>query len=110
MIIKLNYVDRYSDFHEAIVPVSPLGSVHKRRPQSGERGFVQCGYFSDKGFLQMWTSALFGAKTSYFRNLRCDCTNKWEGGWAKRTFFGQGREGSIFCDFVRTPFMDGPYI
>jgi len=28
--------------------------------------------------------------------------------WHNRTFFGQGERGSIFRDFVRTFFMDGP--
>jgi len=28
---------------------SSLGTVHKRRPQSGGGKFVQCGHFSDKG-------------------------------------------------------------
>jgi len=44
-----------------------LRAVHKRRPLSGGRGFVQCEHFAYK-----------------------------EG------------EGSIFYDFVRTSFMDGP--
>jgi len=26
-----------------------LGTVYKRRPQSGGRVFVQCGHFADKG-------------------------------------------------------------
>jgi len=26
-----------------------------------------------------------------------------------RTFFGQGEKGSIFRDFVRASFMDGPF-
>jgi len=45
----------------------PLGAVHKGRPQSGS-GVVQCRHFSDKGVLQIWTSALFGAKHRIFRN------------------------------------------
>jgi len=42
--------------------------VHKGRPLSGWRGFVQCRHFVDKGGrgLQMQTSALFGAKNFGF--------------------------------------------
>jgi len=43
---------------------SVLGAAHKRLPQL--RGIVQCGLFRTRGVLQMWTSALFGAKIIWF--------------------------------------------
>jgi len=69
----------------------------------------QCGHFSDKGegVLQMWTSALFDAKKLWiFRNLWFVRT-RWKGLSQCRQFADKG-EGSIFCNFVRTSFMDGP--
>jgi len=48
----------------------------------------------------------FDAKIIGFRNLWCVCTDK--GVELARTFYGPGRKGSIFRDFVRTSFMDGP--
>jgi len=56
-----------------------LGTVHKGRPHSGGRWFVQCGDFSDKGrggIFQMRKSALFDAKLRIFRNLWCVRTDK----------------------------------
>jgi len=48
-----------------------LGAVHKGRPHSGGRGFVECGHFADKerGVLQMRTSALFDAKNFGFLEI-----------------------------------------
>jgi len=48
--------------------IDPLRAVLKRRPQSGGKGFVQCGHFADKGngVLQMRTFAHFGAKNFKF--------------------------------------------
>jgi len=51
-----------------------------------------------RGVLQMQTSALFGANDLVFFEIygvSALHTDKWEG-------------ESIFCDFVRTSFMDGP--
>jgi len=48
-------------------------------------------------------------KLRIFRNLWCVRTAKREWSWASATFCGQGGvEGSIFRDFVRMSFMDGP--
>jgi len=81
-----------------------LGAVHRRRPQSGERGFVQCG----QGVLQMRTSILFGAKTSDFSKFMVCPHGQWGG--RRRVsqcgYFTNKRE-VIFRDFVRTSFMDG---
>jgi len=63
----------------------------------------------------MRTSALFGAKTFDFSKFMvCPHGQGGEGGRKRgvepvQTFCGQGgRGGSIFRDFVRTSFMDGP--
>jgi len=85
-----------------------FGTVHERRPQSGGRGFVQCGHFADKegrGVLQMRTSALFGAKNfGFFKIYGVSARLRREEGL---NHCGQRR--SIFCDFVRMSFMDGPF-
>jgi len=64
-------------------------SIHKKHPQSG--GVVQYpvrtrGYFE-----------IYGVRTE---NLG--------GGWASADVFRTRGKGSIFRDFVRTSFMDGP--
>jgi len=88
--------------------------VHKRRPQSGLKGFVWCGPFSEKGrggVLQMWTPVLFGAKTiGFFEIYSVSTRTRGRGGglvWASADIFWTREEGSIFRDFVRTSFMDG---
>jgi len=60
-----------------------------------ERGFVQCG--QGGGVSLEWTSAVFGAKNFEFFDIYS----------VSRTDKG-GKEESIFRDFVRTSFMDGP--
>jgi len=47
-----------------------LGAVHKRRPQSGGRGYVQCGRFSDKGGRGSLFSASADVRTFWCKNLR----------------------------------------
>jgi len=57
----------------------------------------------------MRTSALFGAKTSYFSKFTV-CPHGQDGrGEPVRAFFGQGGKEKIFRDFVRKSFMDGLY-
>jgi len=81
----------------------------KRRPKSGGGGLSNAdilrtrgeGCSSDAGVCTFWSK-----KLRTFRNLWCVRTDK-GGGWPVRTFFGKG-EGSIFRDFMRTSFMDGP--
>jgi len=68
------------------------GLVHKTCPQSGGRGFVHCGHFSDKGILQMRTSVLFGTKNFRFFVI----------------YLVSARTRGV--NFVRTSFMDGPLI
>jgi len=46
-----------------------LGVVHKRRPQSGKRGFVKCGHVVDKGeegFFRCGRLHFLAQKTSDF--------------------------------------------
>jgi len=90
-----------------------LGAVHKIRPQSGVRRFVQCGHFSDKGegVLQMRTSTFFDAKISFFEKYIVTGTRgvRVEEIKPVRTFCRlKGGEGQFFCDFLRTSCMDGP--
>jgi len=72
-----------------------LGTVHKRRPQSGE--FVQCGHFADKEFLQMRTSARFGAKNfRFFEVYGVSARTRVEGSWTS----ADKERKSIFCFFA----------
>jgi len=60
-----------------------------------------------EGILQIRTSALFCAKNfGFVKFMVCPLG---QGGLSQcGHFFGQGERGSIFRDFVPTPFMDGP--
>jgi len=83
---------KYLSFRKSLKQNFTLGAVHKRRSQSeGKGGCPVRRFFGQRGrgLLQMRTSALFGAKNFGFFE-----------------FYGQGK--SIFRDFVRTSFMDGP--
>jgi len=76
-----------------------LGAVHKRRVQS-EEGLSRV--FEDEGILQMGKSAFFGAINFGFFEIY--------GASARTRELSQcghfsDKEGSIFRDFVRTPFM-----
>jgi len=56
----------------------------------------------------MRTSALLGAKNvGFFEIYVLSARTKVEGVEPVRRFCGQGGRRSIFCDFVRTYFMDG---
>jgi len=46
--------------------------------------------------MQSHVMSIIGKKKANLRN------------WASADIFGQGERGSIFFDFVRTSFMDGP--
>jgi len=56
----------------------------------------------------MRTSALFDAETCEFFEIHV-CPHG-QGGWASAVIFRirKGERGSVFHDFVRTFFMDGP--
>jgi len=63
----------------------------------------------DKGVLLIRTSVHFVAKNfEFFEIYGVSARTRGEGVEPVRTFFGQRRKGSIFCDFVRTSFMIGP--
>jgi len=72
------------------------------------RGVVSnADIFRIRGVPQMRTSALFAEKISDFSNFMVCPHELWGRGFEPmRTFYGQG--WSIFCDFVRTSFMDVP--
>jgi len=55
----------------------------------------------------MRTSALFGTK-NFEIYMVCPHGQRGRGIEPVRTFCGQGGRESIFRDFVRTSFMDGP--
>jgi len=87
-----------------------LGAVHKRRPQSeGEGGLSSADLLRtrEEGFLQRWTSALFGAKIIGFFEIY-GVSSQTRGVEPVRTFYGQWGGGQFFYDFVRTSFMDDP--
>jgi len=56
----------------------------------------------------MRTSSLFGAKKLFFEIYGVSARTRGEGVKLVRILCGQGERESIFRDFVRTPFMDGP--
>jgi len=67
---------------------------------------ILCGQGGEA--LQLWTSALFGAKNfGFFKIYGGSRTDKWGSGSSKCGHL-QTRRRSIFCDFVRTSFKDGP--
>jgi len=101
-----------------ILYVILLGAVHKRRPQSRGRGCPVRTFFGLGGrrlfrcgrphfFAQKKTAQ----KTGFFEiyGVSAVRTNKGGGGVEPvRSFYGQGGRRSIFRDFVRISFMDGP--
>jgi len=76
----------------------------------GEKGFVQYGYFADKGkggFFRCGLRAFWSKKLRIFRNFWSVRMDK--GGWASADILwtrGEGG-GSIFRDFEQMSFMDG---
>jgi len=82
-----------------------LVTVHKRCWQSGGGGYVQCGHFSDKGVLQIRTSALFGAKNfGYFEFMVFPHGQGGEGVWGT----ADKGEGVIFSQFCADVFYRRP--
>jgi len=74
----------------------------------GRRRFAKCGHFSDReGGLHMRTSALFGAKFFEFFEIYV-VSARTRGVEPVQTFCGERGRRSIFRDFVRTSFKDGP--
>jgi len=80
------------------------GPYMKAIHTQGEGRFVQWGHFSDKGVLQMRTSAFFDVKNFGFFEI-CYVSARTKGVQPVRTFCGQGG-GVSFRDFVRTSFMN----
>jgi len=83
------------------------------RSQGGEGGYpvrTFCGQEESCSDVNDRTSSLFVAKHfGFFKIYLCVRTDKKRGGAEPvRTFCGQGGRRSIFHDFVRTSFMDGP--
>jgi len=59
----------------------------------------------------MRTFALFGAKKfGFFQIYWASARTRGRGVEPVQTFCGQGGGGAIFCDFMRTAFMDGPFL
>jgi len=81
-----------------------FGTAYKRRPQSW--GVCPMRTFCRQGGrrVQIRTSALFGA--NYFGFLKFMMCPYGQGGWVSAY---KERKGSIFLDFVRTSFIDGPF-
>jgi len=68
--------------------------VHKN--VRSQRGFVQCGHFSDKGFLQMRTSALLNAKNFGFFEIYGVSAQTRGSGLSQCGHFA-GKEGQFFA-------------
>jgi len=74
----------------------------------GGGGFSSANILQIKGegVLQMWTSALFGAKHIEFFEIFVMSAQT--GGLSQYGIFRTRGKRVNFCDFVRTFFMDGP--
>jgi len=86
-----------------------LGAVHKSRPKSGRRGFVQCVHFPGKGkgvFRCEGPHFLVQKSSDFSKFMVCPHRHGGRRVGPVRTFFLT--RGSIFRDFARTFFMDGP--
>jgi len=84
--------------------------VHKRRPQSAGRSrIVQGGQFSEKGVFKCGHPHFLVEKTLNFLKFMGVRTDK---GVETVRSFAEKEElgGSIFRDFMRTSFMDGPLL
>jgi len=57
----------------------------------------------------MRTSALFGEKPGFFEIDGVSARTRGEEVWAGADVLQTRGRRSIFCDFVRTSFMDGPF-
>jgi len=81
---------------EHVVLRLTLGAIHKRRPQSGRRRVIQCGYFSVKRGkrFQNRTSALFGAKYYGFFEICGVSARKRGEGLSQCGYFADKGEGS----------------
>jgi len=88
-----------------------LGAVHKRRPHSGGGVFLSSAEIlrtREEGVLQMRTSAPFGVKKLGFFEIYGMSSWTRGRGLASADILRTRERGSIFRDFVRTSFMDGP--
>jgi len=86
-------------------------SIKDVRSQGGGE-FVQCGHFSDKwggGFSGADVRTFLSKKLRTFQNLWCVPHGQEKRGLSQCGHFADRGGGSIFRDFVRTPFMDGPF-
>jgi len=87
-----------------------LGTVHKRRPQSG--GFVQCGHFSDKGEGGSSDAGLrtfWRKKIRNFRNLWCVRIDKWGKRLISSDILRQGGGGQFFAILCGRFLWTAPY-
>jgi len=88
--------------------VRSFGAVHKRHPQPGWRGSVQCGQ-GRKGFFRCGRLHILVQKTSrFFKLMVCPHRQRRRGVEPERTFFGEG--GNYFailcgCLLWKAPFV-----
>jgi len=88
--------------------IAELKAVHKRRPHGG-RGCPARKICEQGRGIQMWTSAVFGAKNfGFFESYGVPARTRGVNLNQVQIFFGQG-ERSIFRDFVRTSLRMAPY-
>jgi len=86
-----------------------LEAVHKRRQQSGRRVFSSADVLRTwGGGLQMWMSALFGAKIIGFFEIY-GVSARTRGVKSVRTFFGKGERGQFFAILCRRLLWTAPY-
>jgi len=71
------------------------------------RGVSSANVFRTAGVLQMRTNALFGAKNFGFSKVMV-CPHGQ--GWFSHCGHFSDKEGVFFRNFVRTSFMEGPYV
>jgi len=74
----------------------------------GERGWSSADIFQQERDFRCGRPQFLVQKTSdFFKFMECLHWQRW-GGWVSADICGQGREGSIFRDVVRTSFMGSP--
>jgi len=86
-----------------------VGAVHKRRPQSGEGGDCPVTFCGQGGVFKRERPHFLVQKTPDFSKFMvCPHGQRETGSKASVDILRTKGEGSIFCNFVWTFFMDGP--
>jgi len=88
-----------------------LGTVYKRRLQSGGRGFVQCGQFSEKGEGPSYANVrtFWCKKLRIFQNFGVSTRTRRKGGWANTDILRTRGRGQFFAILCGSRLRTAPY-